>query len=207
MEHIQNISATSVSPSSSSPISRFYKNFVSSSPPRKSSSPPSARKSSSLTTEECKEKPKLRSPSMSKINLDQKCNDLEQVFKYFDENGDGKISPSELQKCVRTVGGELSDEEAEMAVRSSDADGDGLLGLEDFTKLMEGCGEEEKSCELKEAFEMFAVEGEITVKSLKLMLSRLGEKTTMESCKVMITRYDLDGDGVLSFDEFRMMMS
>ncbi|KAL2529824.1 Calcium-binding protein CML38 [Forsythia ovata] len=135
-------------------------------------------------------------------------NDMEMVFRYFDENGDGKISQEELRRCVKAVGGEISEEEAEMAVRSSDADGDGMLGLEDFTKLMEGCGEEEKGDELKEAFKMYAMEDSeyITPKSLKKMLCRLGNSTTIDNCKNMISRFDINGDGVLTFDEFKAMM-
>ncbi|KAF3632122.1 putative cytochrome 83B1-like [Capsicum annuum] len=45
------------------------------------------------------------------------------------------------------------EEEAEMAVRLSDSNGDGLLGLEDFTKLMEGTEEDRnKESELIGAF-------------------------------------------------------
>nr|GLL32418.1 putative calcium-binding protein CML19 [Ipomoea trifida] len=135
---------------------------------------------------------------------------LERVFTYFDSDGDGRVSPAELQRGVRAVGGELSAEEAEMAVRLSDSDGDGLLGLEDFAKLMEGKGveEERKEGELMEAFKMYEMEGtgEITPKSLKRMLGRLGESATMESCKAMIMRFDINGDGVLSFEEFKVMM-
>ncbi|XP_009778710.1 putative calcium-binding protein CML19 [Nicotiana sylvestris] len=136
--------------------------------------------------------------------------ELERVFIYFDENGDGKVSPAELRKCVKAVGGELTVEEAEMAVRLSDSDGDGLLGLEDFTKLMEGMEEERnKESELIGAFGMYEMEGSgyITAKSLKRMLSQLGESTSIDNCKTMIRRFDLNGDGVLSFDEFRVMMT
>ncbi|TMX04072.1 hypothetical protein EJD97_011698 [Solanum chilense] len=134
--------------------------------------------------------------------------ELERVFTYFDENGDGKVSPAELRKCVKAVGGELTVEEAEMAVRLSDSDGDGLLGIEDFTKLMEGMEEERnKESELMGAFGMYETEGYITPKSLKNMLSRLGESTSIDNCKAMIRRFDLNGDGVLSFDEFKVMMT
>lgn len=134
--------------------------------------------------------------------------ELERVFTYFDENGDGKVSPAELRKCVKAVGGELTVEEAEMAVRLSDSDGDGLLGIEDFTKLMEGMEEERnKEGELMGAFGMYETEGYITPKSLKNMLSRLGESTSIDNCKAMIRRFDLNGDGVLSFDEFKVMMT
>ncbi|KAK4375855.1 hypothetical protein RND71_006532 [Anisodus tanguticus] len=142
-------------------------------------------------------------PTSSSENSDQ----LERVFTYFDEDGDGKVSPAELRRCVKAVGGDLTVEEAEMAVRLSDLDGDGMLGLEDFSKLMEG--EKNKESELRGAFEMYEMEGsgQITPKSLKRMLSRLGESTSIDNCKAMIQRFDLDGDGVLSFDEFKVMMN
>ncbi|MCD9642669.1 hypothetical protein HAX54_029576 [Datura stramonium] len=141
---------------------------------------------------------------------DSNNNELERVFTYFDENGDGKVSPVELRRCVRAVGGELTEEEAEMAVRLSDSNGDGLLGLEDFTKLMEGMEEERnKESELIGAFGMYEEKegGYITPKSLKRMLSRIGESTSIDKCKVMIRRFDLNGDGVLSFAEFKVMMT
>ncbi|KAH0715691.1 hypothetical protein KY284_008596 [Solanum tuberosum] len=153
---------------------------------------------------------------------DSNSGELERVFTYFDENGDGKVSPTELRRCMKAVGGEMTVEEAEMAVRLSDSDGDGLLGLEDFTKLMEGMEEERnkeselmgafeeernKESELMGAFGMYEMEGYITPKSLKMMLSRLGESTSIDKCKVMIRRFDINGDGVLSFDEFKVMMT
>ncbi|XP_055834735.1 putative calcium-binding protein CML19 [Solanum dulcamara] len=132
-------------------------------------------------------------------------NELRRVFTYFDENGDGKVSPTELRRCVKAIGGKLTVEEAEMMVRLSDSDGDGLLGLEDFRKLMEE--ERNKENELIGAFRMYEMEGYITPKSLKSMLSRLGESTSIDKCKDMIRRFDLNGDGVLSFDEFKIMMT
>ncbi|KAL5543939.1 hypothetical protein UlMin_007724 [Ulmus minor] len=136
--------------------------------------------------------------------------ELEHVFHYFDEDGDGKISALELRHRLGLMGEELLLNEAEIAVESLDSDGDGLLGLEDLVHLMEGGeGEEEKIKDLREAFGMYIdVEGSgfITPKSLKRMLSRLGESKSVDECKVMINRFDLNGDGVLSFDEFRVMM-
>lgn len=136
----------------------------------------------------------------------------ERVFKRFDENGDGKISPSELQQCVVTIGGELTLEEAEVAVELLDADGDGLLGMDDFVRFVDGGEEEEKMKDLKEAFKMYYDGGcdnhqYITPKSLKRMLSRLGESKTIDQCVLMISHFDLNGDGVLNFDEFKIMMS
>ncbi|KAF3632121.1 Calcium-binding protein CML38 [Capsicum chinense] len=148
---------------------------------------------------------------LSLSSSDTNNGELERLFTYFDENGDGKVSPAELRRCMKAAGGALTEEEAEMAVRLSDSDGDGLLGLEDFTKLMEGMEEERnKESELIGAFGLYEdMEGSgyITPKSLKKMLSRLGESTSIENCKAMISRFDINGDGVLSFDEFKVMMT
>ncbi|XP_074585055.1 putative calcium-binding protein CML19 [Curcuma longa] len=145
--------------------------------------------------------------------------DMERVFRYFDEDGDGKISPAELRSCMRAAGEELSAEEAAAVVESSDSDGDGMLGVEEFVRMVEAEGEAERGRNLREAFEMYAVQGKkqhgekeeeeewrITARSLRRMLRRLGESRTVVECQAMIREFDLNGDGVLSFDEFKIMM-
>lgn len=145
----------------------------------------------------------------------EKTQQYEQVFNHFDDDGNGKISPKELRLCVGSMGGDLSEGEAEAAVVLMDSDGDGELGFEDFVRLIEGGEgeeeEEEKVKELREAFRMYEM-GDgcecITPKSLRKMLRKLGKSnTSIEECRVMIAQFDLDGDGMLNFDEFRIMMS
>uniref|UniRef100_M8D0T9 Putative calcium-binding protein CML19 n=1 Tax=Aegilops tauschii TaxID=37682 RepID=M8D0T9_AEGTA len=62
---------------------------------------------------------------------------------------------------------------------------------------------------LREAFRMYEMEGQgcITPASLGRMLGRLGTERGAGECHAMICRFDLDGNGVLSFDEFKIMMS
>lgn len=136
--------------------------------------------------------------------------ELQRVFNYFDENGDGKISPTELCSRLRVVGGhEVSHDDAEAVVELSDTDGDGLLGFDDFVKLVKEEEEDERVSTLREAFSMYAEAeggGAITPKSLKRMLSRLGEKKSIEQCAVMVNSFDLNGDGVINFEEFMVMM-
>lgn len=128
----------------------------------------------------------------------------EQVFKHFDDNGDGKLSASELHGHC----GGMTLEDAEAAVESLDSDGDGLLELGDLVRLLEGVEEEERVNDLREAFKMYENDGcgYITSRSLKRMLSRLGESRSTDECSAMISRFDLNGDGVLTFDEFKVMM-
>ncbi|CAE6039643.1 unnamed protein product [Arabidopsis arenosa] len=143
--------------------------------------------------------------------LEDKNRDLEAVFAYMDANRDGRISAEELKKSFKTLGEQISDEEAEAAVKLSDIDGDGMLDFHEFAQLIKGNDEfteEEKKSKIMEAFRMYIANGEdcITPESLKMMLMKLGESRTTDDCKVMIQAFDNNADGVLSFDEFALMM-
>ncbi|KAG6402910.1 hypothetical protein SASPL_135124 [Salvia splendens] len=90
-----------------------------------------------------------------------------------------------------------------------DSDGDGLLSMEDLVRVVEDAAEEEKASDLREVFKMYEMEGRgcITPSSLRRMLSRLGERRSVDQCGDMIATYDLNADGVLTFDEFKVMMA
>ncbi|XP_037463465.1 probable calcium-binding protein CML25/26 [Triticum dicoccoides] len=137
------------------------------------------------------------------------------VFSAFDKDGDGKVSVSELRRCMEeTLGEDVPEEEAAVILAAVDADGDGLLNQEEFSRLAATGTHEEDDADVKrrclrEAFGMYAssVEDTITPASLRRTLSRLGShELGVEECRAMICRFDLDGDGKLSFDEFRVMM-
>jgi len=132
------------------------------------------------------------------------------LINFFDEDGDGKISPTELQNCLRIIGEDLSAEDAEAVVKLIDSDGDGQLCFDEFIELAkpEEESEEEKRRYLLEAFTVFEMDGEgcITPESLKRALDLLGRPRSVEECMEMIRRYDINGDGVICFDEFEIML-
>ncbi|XP_043712397.1 probable calcium-binding protein CML41 [Telopea speciosissima] len=134
--------------------------------------------------------------------------ELREVFGYFDTDGDGKISAHELRSYFASIGEYISLKEAQGVINDLDADGDNLINLEDFMKLMEREGGHDE--DLRRAFEMFEVEkgsGCITPKGLQKMFRRLGDEISHEECKAMIKIFDVDGDGVLGFHEFQQMMA
>ncbi|KAB1213307.1 Calmodulin-like protein 7 [Morella rubra] len=63
---------------------------------------------------------------------------------------------------------------------------------------------------MKEAFNVFDQNGDgyITGEELRSVLSSFGLKQgrTMEDCKKMITKVDVDGDGRVDYREFKQMM-
>ncbi|CAN1215354.1 Calmodulin-like protein 3 [Linum perenne] len=92
-----------------------------------------------------------------------------------------------------------------------DKNGDGLITKQELRESLKNIqiSATEKE-ELKEAFEVFDgdKDGLITVEELGSVLSSLGMKEgkKMEDCKEMIRRVDVDGDGMVNFDEFKTMM-
>ncbi|KAL8241677.1 hypothetical protein R6Q59_011979 [Mikania micrantha] len=136
-----------------------------------------------------------------------KSSDYKRVFDHFDEDRNGLISPSELHRFVGLIHrDEILVEEVQVVIES--IQNHGQLRFEDFIGLMESEKEDEKREDLKKAFRLYEMDGTdcITPMSLNLMLSRLGESTSVDDCVGMIHRFDLNGDGVLNFDEFRAMM-
>ncbi|TVU36809.1 hypothetical protein EJB05_18757, partial [Eragrostis curvula] len=138
--------------------------------------------------------------------------EFSRVFASFDQDGDGKVTATELGFCMKAaLGQDMPAEDVKALMASADTDGDGLLDEEEFVRLardMEADQEETKCRWLREAFRMYEMEGRgcITPLSLKLMLGKLGAHQDIAECQAMICRFDLDGDGVLSFDEFKTMM-
>ncbi|KAK3144720.1 hypothetical protein QOZ80_4AG0316890 [Eleusine coracana subsp. coracana] len=147
------------------------------------------------------------------------------LFKALDKDGDGKVSLSELRSGMAAALGAVGEEEAAAIVAAADIDGDGLLDHDEFLRLAREAEQApSEDCRwkcLRTAFALYADVmmtgggeggGEkqqcITPESLKRMLGQLGAppQLGLEECKAMICRFDLNGDGVLSFDEFRVMM-
>ncbi|KAF8410630.1 hypothetical protein HHK36_003162 [Tetracentron sinense] len=152
-----------------------------------------------------KESPSPVSPPTPKD--DTRKDVLREVFRYFDGDGDGKISSLELREYFASIGEYMSHDAAQGVISDLDMDGDNLLDFEEFVRLMERDGGDD---DIRNAFEMFEVDkgsGCITPKGLQQMLNRLGDTKSYEECVAMIRIFDLDGNGVLDFHEFNQMMT
>ncbi|WCJ30985.1 calmodulin-like 41 [Euphorbia peplus] len=163
-----------------------------------------------------------RTSSSNNPDCPSKERELKAVFSRFDGDGDEKISAIELRSFLGSVGEYLSHEDAEAVIEELDSDGDKLLDFNDFLKLMkrqyraqcddhkENKDDDDEEEDLKRAFEMFEMEkgsGCITPKGLQRMLHRLGDVKSYDECVAMISTFDLDGNGVLDFQEFHQMMA
>ncbi|KAD0150550.1 hypothetical protein E3N88_41279 [Mikania micrantha] len=154
--------------------------------------------------------------------------ELKSVFATFDKNRDGFITKQELSDSLRNIGISTSERDVLEMVQKVDVNGDGLIDFDEFCELFEsmmsrededggkiddGDGDvnlDHEDGDLKDAFDVFDGDrnGLISVEELGLVLDSLGfkEGKKLEDCKMMISKVDIDGDGMIDFHEFKSMM-
>ncbi|CAI9117320.1 OLC1v1018690C1 [Oldenlandia corymbosa var. corymbosa] len=137
--------------------------------------------------------------------------ELRRVFQMFDRNGDGRITKKELNDSLEKMGIFIPEKELEQMIEKIDVNGDGCVDIDEFGALYQTIMDERDEDEdMREAFNVFDQNGDgfITVEELKTVLQSLGLKQgrTMEDCKNMIMKVDVDGDGRVNFNEFKQMM-
>ncbi|KAE8692117.1 putative calcium-binding protein CML28 [Hibiscus syriacus] len=137
--------------------------------------------------------------------------EIVRMFQMFDKNGDGKITKKELSDSLSTLGIFIDDKELNQMVDKIDVNGDGFVDIEEFGALYQTImNERDEEEDMKEAFNVFDqnIDGFITEEELRSVLASLGLKQgrTIEDCKQMIKKVDVDGDGMVNFKEFKQMM-
>jgi calcium-binding protein CML len=164
----------------------------------RSPSPPPQSKNTTTTAADSPPQSPTRTPEQ----------EMERVFRKFDANGDGRISRAELAALFASVGHAATDDEVTRMMEEADADGDGFISLAEFAALnaTDAAAVEE---DLRLAFGVFDADGSgaISAAELARVLHGLGEKATVSQCRRMIEGVDKNGDGLISFDEFKVMMA
>ncbi|KAL6191377.1 hypothetical protein ACLB2K_037768 [Fragaria x ananassa] len=154
---------------------------------------------------------KRRSSAGVANKVEMQPTELKRVFQMFDRNGDGRISKEELSHSLENLGIFIPDQELFNMINKIDVDGDGCVDIDEFGELYQFIMDErDDEDDMKEAFGVFDQNGDgfITVDELRTVLSSLGLKQgrSMEDCTRMITKVDVDGDGMVNYNEFRQLM-
>lgn len=138
--------------------------------------------------------------------------EVRKIFNKFDKNGDGRISVSELEQMLSSLGSKWTTDELKTTMEHIDKNGDGYIDLKQFADFhcndtaAAAAGKDE---ELRDAFNLYDLDkdGVISPTELHIVLNKLGEKCSLSDCQRMISNVDTDGDGKVNFDEFKKMMT
>lgn len=133
------------------------------------------------------------------------------MFQMFDRNGDGKITKTELSDSLQNLGIYIAEGDLVKMIEKIDVNGDGYVDIDEFGALYQTIMDErDEEEDMRQAFNVFDQNGDgfITVEELRSVLSSLGLKQgrTIEDCKLMIMKVDVDGDGMVNYTEFKQMM-
>ena len=149
--------------------------------------------------------------------------ELTDAFKFFDLNGDGKLSVTEMATVMRSLGEEAAEEDLEKLVDGIDGDGDGHLDLDEFIDLntrsfpvgsivavdAELPRTHSEKDALAAAFNKFDADkdGFISAEELHKVLVAFGDdKFSLDECRSMILGADGNGDYLMSLQEFQALM-
>ncbi|OWA50826.1 putative Calmodulin [Hypsibius exemplaris] len=112
-----------------------------------------------------------------KIKKTNSKEEIRDVFRVFDKDGDGFISAEELRHLMTNFGERVTDEVLKEKIRDVfrvlDKDGDGFISVEKLRHLM----------------------------------TNLGERVTDEVLKEIVREADFDGDGQINYGELEVMMT
>ncbi|KAI7881108.1 EF-hand [Lichtheimia hyalospora FSU 10163] len=77
-------------------------------------------------------RPTLHNP----LRLTKKQQELKEAFDAFDQDGDGTINATELMAMMQQLGDRVTLQEAEQMIKEADHDKDGVIDLDEFTRMM-----------------------------------------------------------------------
>ncbi|XP_057814024.1 calmodulin-like protein 2 [Cryptomeria japonica] len=145
-------------------------------------------------------------------------NEIRRMYEMVDENADGEVSVSEICGFMNKLRIPISEEDVRFMLSTSLQKDCSGLRFEQFVEVYQSIlnnkdhKARDDSEDLMEAFGVFDEnkDGYLTSEELQHVLSTMGLipwSQDLQQCEQMICRFDLDGNGVLDFAEFKIMMS
>ncbi|KAK6911395.1 EF-hand domain [Dillenia turbinata] len=128
----------------------------------------------------------MESTKKGNVLTEEQIAEFQEAFCLFDRDGDGCITMEELATVIKSLGQNPTEEELQTMINE----------------------ENEADEELREAFKVFDKDqdGYISARELRNVMVNLVEKLTDEELMQMIKEADLDGDGLINYNEFVSMM-
>jgi len=132
--------------------------------------------------------------------------DLREMFNQFDTNNDGKLSLEEIIEGYAKIGS-MDKSEVEDIFYKIDTDGNGYVSYDEFILASIDRKNLMTDVKLRKSFELFDLDGNgyIEAKEIKQVLGQDISNDEKFWTRI-IAEVDKNGDGQISFDEFKAMM-
>jgi len=142
------------------------------------------------------------------LNSDYDGDDFLDAFRVFDLNGDGRITAKELNYVLKELGIKMKKKDIEKMINELDKDKNGTIEYSEFVQMMTmPASREADEFELREAFRCIDTDGNgyISREELKQAVEKImsmDKKISMQDVEEMMREADVDGNGLIDFDEF-----
>ena len=147
---------------------------------------------------------------MEKHN-EQQIAEYKEIFNIFDQNKDGYIKSSELGNMMRLVGCNPTEAEVKKLMQCYDKNNNGTIEFDEFITMLSSRKQEDSINEedLINAFRSFDKDqsGQISKTELKNVLVSMGEKLGDDEAEELVLEADVDGDGMINYEEFVKMIT
>jgi len=151
--------------------------------------------------------------------MDSSDEELHELFKSIDVDNDHSLSLAEVVTFLKSITDDLSTENIENIFDSLDQSGDRSVDFTEFKgvlKQIQGAGwkqceppEDRSSIKEEEVRALFNMidkdgSGELTKRETKKAAKLIKDRFGIEEVEEWLSEVDFDGDGVLSYEEFKM---
>ncbi|KAI7866645.1 hypothetical protein BDF14DRAFT_1882423 [Spinellus fusiger] len=124
---------------------------------------------------------------------------LKHCFNTYTQGND--MTPTHLGEVYKKAGKQTTTEELEAQIKASNANGQTSLTFDEFVHVMAKGSREESAFKIFDRVDSDK-DGLISSEDLEKGLALFGESATLEELQVMIKAADVDGDGLLNYEEF-----
>uniref|UniRef100_A0A8C5QDG5 EF-hand domain-containing protein n=1 Tax=Leptobrachium leishanense TaxID=445787 RepID=A0A8C5QDG5_9ANUR len=134
--------------------------------------------------------------------------EFKEAFSQFDKDSDGAFTIDELGTVMRSLGQNPTEAELQDMMKETDLDGSGIIDFPEFLTMMaKKMKDTDSEYQNREDFRNFDKDGDgyLSAAELHHVMTSLGEKQTDEEVDEMTRQADIDGDGLVNYDEFVQM--
>ncbi|CAH9147524.1 unnamed protein product [Cuscuta epithymum] len=142
------------------------------------------------------------------VEYDDQIKELKDIFMRFDLDRDGSLTQLELAALLRSIGLKSSNGDQIHALSAHiDADGNGSIEFDELVRaILPDLNKQVliNQEQLMEVFQSFDKDGSgyITAAELAGQMAKMGQPLTYRELTEMMREADMNGDGVISFNEF-----